>query len=462
MHAHRSAALTLLPLAALGATLATPVTALARDFQVTTTRDLYDGLCNAHCSLRDAVDTANHEPGPHRIFLPAGTYTFSLPAPTSQDGEILDEDNNLNGDLDIGTTLSVIGAGAETTIIDAARLDRVFEVLAGAELTLQHLTVRNGHSNNGGGGGIQNHGVTTTRHVVIEKNGSENPGVVSPGGGVANFGRFNLYSSVVRENGCGGMSNAHGGGIFNADGGTLAVRDSTIIDNSVGDEAETAAGGGIYNIGTADIARSAFISNNAQKGGGGAISNLGTLMLSNSTLSENVTYDPSYEGRGNGAFINGRPSPTMTAVPEATLVHVTIANNIGGGVRNYGRLVLRNGLIAGNFDSSHDDPPLPGKNCINLEGATFLVRGLLLGTGEGNCTAEQYIDNALTFSKVLLPLADNNGITQTHGLRQGSPALDAAIGSCSNHDQRGLTRPRDGDGDGVAVCDLGAFERARP
>ncbi|MCI0394415.1 MAG: hypothetical protein L0332_35025 [Chloroflexi bacterium] len=42
----------------------------------------------------------------------------------------------------------------------------------------------------------------------------------------------------------------------------------------------------------------------------------------------------------------------------------------------------------------------------------------------------------------------------------GSPAID--IGdpdTCPITDQRGEHRPADGDGDGHAICDIGAFER---
>jgi hypothetical protein len=60
----------------------------------------------------------------------------------------------------------------------------------------------------------------------------------------------------------------------------------------------------------------------------------------------------------------------------------------------------------------------------------------------------------------LAPLANNGGPTFTHALLRGSPAIDA--GDDTNApatDQRGIARPRDGDGNRVAVIDIGAFER---
>ncbi len=56
-------------------------------------------------------------------------------------------------------------------------------------------------------------------------------------------------------------------------------------------------------------------------------------------------------------------------------------------------------------------------------------------------------------------LADNGGSTLTLALAPTSPAVDHGDSSvCEALDQRGVTRPLDGDGDGTATCDVGAFE----
>jgi hypothetical protein len=59
---------------------------------------------------------------------------------------------------------------------------------------------------------------------------------------------------------------------------------------------------------------------------------------------------------------------------------------------------------------------------------------------------------------LLGPLENNRG-AWTHALAIYSPAIDAADpANCIAEDQRKVARPIDGNGDGVAACDIGAFE----
>jgi hypothetical protein len=57
-------------------------------------------------------------------------------------------------------------------------------------------------------------------------------------------------------------------------------------------------------------------------------------------------------------------------------------------------------------------------------------------------------------------LADNGGPLFTHALLDDSDAIDAGgAAGCPTTDARGFDRPIDGDSDGTAKCDIGAFEK---
>ena len=56
-------------------------------------------------------------------------------------------------------------------------------------------------------------------------------------------------------------------------------------------------------------------------------------------------------------------------------------------------------------------------------------------------------------------LTDNGGNTRTQALLNGSPAIDTGSSTIFLPiDQRGVQRPVDGDGDGVAISDIGAYQ----
>jgi hypothetical protein len=90
----------------------------AAEIKVTTTQDNVPG------SLRAAISTANNNGESDTIILPAGTYILIGAA---------NDNSNLSGDLDVDTghSITVKGAGRETTIIDGDKTDRVFHILRG-------------------------------------------------------------------------------------------------------------------------------------------------------------------------------------------------------------------------------------------------------------------------------------------------------------------------------------------
>ncbi|WP_178106745.1 CSLREA domain-containing protein [Pseudomonas mangiferae] len=423
------------------------------EWRVNRADDHYDGVCNAvDCSLRDAISAANAGKGPQRILLPAGTYVLTLPADVGEEGEVLDEDANLNGDLDVSGNVTIFGAGVGRTLIrgsDSAH-DRLFEVLAGASLRLEGLSLEKGHTSFYGGA-LENHGNAYLRLVDLTGNTGSAAFDPGAGGALANFGHMEVDQARFKGNrsSAGEAHFGQGGAIYNA--GDLRVRDSRFDDNTASDDDDMGLGGAIYNRGKLEVARTSFVGNRVSVNGSGsaiANDNGATLTLSNSTLSGNFG-----DALSNGLRYSGR-----AGVAQATVINVTVAANEGFGVRNRGTLSLRNSLLASNHDESGETV----QNCLNEGTYHYSAKGLLLGAGAGNCTGEVNIEDSKTFVSVLFPLAENGAFSPTHALRPRSPAIDAAIGNCPVQDQRASMRPRDGDGDGVAVCDLGAYERTKP
>src|SRR5688500_1805976 len=124
--------------------ITTNLTAQAATFTVTKTADTNDGACNADCSLREAINAASSVESNDTIEFDSSV--FSSPQIITLSGTQLTIENH--------GSLTVNGTGANLLKISGGNQSRVFFIEAGANVTLNSLTITNGNSGSGHGGGI--------------------------------------------------------------------------------------------------------------------------------------------------------------------------------------------------------------------------------------------------------------------------------------------------------------------
>jgi uncharacterized repeat protein (TIGR01451 family)/CSLREA domain-containing protein len=325
-------------------------------------------------------------------------------------------------------------------------------------VTLDNSTISHNHSD-GDGGGIRVWANESTATVTLDNSTISGNDAGGDGGGIYNQGgTVNATDSTFSDNRAGLL----GGGIqvFASIGGsaTAMLSNSAVISNTAGD-----SGGGIEVRADPDSAVTVtlgniVISHNHSAGDGGGIQvwaseSTATVALDNSTLSGNDA-----DGNGGGVHVSGG----IVNLNNATITDNTAdADNSGdgdgGGIRiASGAVNIKNTIVAGNHDKSGT-----GAEDCSISGALNSQGYNLVGNGAG-CPGDGVGDQS-TADPRLGPLANNGGDTQTHCLLFGSPAIDAAgctdlSGVLVTADQRGASRPVDGNGDGAAVCDVGAYE----
>jgi CSLREA domain-containing protein len=394
--------------------------ARAPQYAVTQTADRAGPTCAAgNCSLREAISAANANPGV--VVVPSGSYTLSLAGAS--------EDLNATGDLDVRSGYAIYGAGAELTTISAAGLnDRVLHVdpsqTAGHSLILSGLRLSDG--NVSGDGGAINNGTNGNEYLALDRVQLRNHRASINGGALRT-------ASIVE------------------------IRASEIDGNDAASN-----GGALYLQGGADtrtnIVASTFSNNLARgnfAGGGGAIyTTTGSTLIESSTLS------------GNRSNFAGGGVLATTSSGGLLIRYSTLANNIadadatdsseGGGVRYEGGVstTLIGNLLA---DNRTDGAAGAFNDCSISPSAGPFATGSNFVRTVGNCEFNSSGD-IVGLDARLGSLRLQGGLTRTHLPAFRSAAIDGQAQTCPTIDQRGVTRPLDGNADGDANCDFGAAE----
>jgi CSLREA domain-containing protein len=388
----------------------------ATTWVVTKTADTNDGVCDADCSLREAIAVSQN----------GDTINFSSLFDTPQ--TIVLDSTIDRGQLTITKSIQINGPVTGVILTKSAAVQhRIIDITTPGlgYVGIFNLTMTNGYlpSDRGAGIKIFSGDVYIVNCLISNNRAFYGAGIASDSGNV------HLVNSTVRAN----TADTYGGGIYS---NSLSVRSSTISNNLA-----PQYGGGIYSQGSVSIINSIITGNVAYQsncnpptycyGGGIAHQSSSPLIIRDSTIASNSSQD------GGGIWSNS------TAAKQIT-----------------------NSIIADNT-TTYAYPDVYGSNYNSL--GNNLIGKIDFATGFTNGVNGDIVGTIATpINPMLGPLQDNGGPTFTRALLPGSPAINAGNNATAvDHengnvpltvDQRGLPRISTNNSSN-SIVDIGAFEK---
>jgi predicted outer membrane repeat protein len=441
--------------AAVGPAIAFAPAAQAATFEVNSKLDNGDGTCDATCTIRDAVLTANLDAASDTItFRPglSGTIVLtagSLPVDSAMsiEGPGLDQvrisgDANRNNTPNVGDSrvfrieTDVVGAAYEPVSISGLTMTEGYDPDYGAalysrytDLTLDRVAALDSfNAEEGGGAFIRGGDLTVTDSVFADNYAEEQGGGFYVDGGANTQPQTVLIRNVTSS----GNIGEDGGGLYlDADVDGALIADSTFSDNFSDD-----SGGGI-NIDGTDVSRPVIqnttVSGNTAEDQGGGIylddgGDLGTR-IENSTIAANVA---GADGLGNGGGLY-----RFEGLGPTVLSSTIVADNAdAAGPNDLGDSPLLPPALQADFSLIES----PGTVVLSVDPAGSTLTGV---------------------DPELGPLAANGGPTRTHLPALTSPAIDAGTANGLQTDQRGLPRTAEqekANAPGSDGTDIGSVE----
>jgi hypothetical protein len=283
---------------------------------------------------------------------------------------------------------------------------------------------------NSEGGAVYVAGATS--QVAIEKNSTlslnRTTGTQSSGGAAyVAGGTLTINNSALIQNSTTGPT-SFGGAAAAGVGGILSLSGTRVIDNTT--SGVGSHGGGLANLSGNINVRDSLITGNrviqAQSKGGGVFSDTNlagtqTTTIVNSTISGNTA-----SLQGGGLF----NADGLTDIRHSTITNnSTPFLNVGNGIASWGNAAtqtrVESSIIAGNAGAAAgtgSDVDFIDAQFVN----SFQSLGYnVIGTGNALAKFNQSGDKIGITNPLLGPLAANGGLTATHALLDGSPAINA-------------------------------------
>ena len=309
-------------------------------------------------SLREAVFLAGAQLGANEILfdpgLSGGTISLNL------------------GQIVLTDELTITGLGAENLAVSGENASRVFLVEPSANVLIDGLTIRDGHTADSGAG-IRNEGALELRNVLVSNNTTtdtdgfgagiahtafgqtllvidssvaDNHAESGFGGGIGATASVEITDSMISSN----ISGNGGGGIYISNA-TLTVTDSSISDNRV--DGGTFNGAGVYGV-TSDLTMMRSVVDSNQMDGSPSENAFGaglhiwnaSAMIDQSTIRGNIARGADSDG-GGIALRDGSLTITNSTVAANS------APDLGGGIHYQdgfggGELLVENSTVSGN------------------------------------------------------------------------------------------------------------------
>lgn len=430
-------------------------------------------------SLRQAMMNANATPQPpHRI-------SFSAGFPMDGMVELFSSLPSLQLEVEID------GAGRRPVITTFDQIGSFRLMSTNSSLKLHDLHLQFGRAE-GNGGCLAGEGINSTHSLVLDRmTFTRCLAAVYASGDSARGGAFSWLSggsvtvlnSVFDGNGAASVSAEVAGGGAIAVAGPLRISSSRFSSNIVngGWLSGGAVSASLFKPGAIEISDSVFLENLANpesapsaEGLGGAVSiDCGTCAMTlarnhfrgNRSRNGGAVFLRGNDGIGaasvqlhNTSFIDNSASSWGGAVfANGTQLDVRHASFSGNGAATGGHVAGVSSTIA-EWSNSVMAPVAPGSDIACSIGAVAAIAtGNFVRIGNNGCNVTLPGSNAVPDLMILG--IDKSAFMPTLVFDRASPVVDGGDDArCLSHDARGITRPQDGNGDGIPRCDAGAVE----